>query len=123
MRRKPLEITSVEFPSSSKSASTEFFQTVFGWRATHHNESYTHLTGGGIDVGLQGDAHEQSATPLIIVRVPDLAEARREIEAAGAEVTFGPFDFPGGRRLHFREPGGNEMAMWEAVQRPDPPVE
>jgi predicted enzyme related to lactoylglutathione lyase len=22
------------------------------------------------------------------------------------------FDFPGGRRFHFREPGGNELAVW-----------
>lgn len=122
MRRKPLEITSVEFPSSSKPASAEFFQTVFGWKTTRHNESYTHLTGGGIDVGLQGDAHEQSRTPLMVIRVNDLDEARQQVEAAGGVVTFGPFDFPGGRRFHFREPGGNEMAMWVAVTLPDPPT-
>ncbi|VAW15709.1 Glyoxalase family protein [hydrothermal vent metagenome] len=24
------------------------------------------------------------------------------------------FSFPGGRRFHFREPGGNELAVWSA---------
>ena len=123
MRRKPLEITLVEFPSSAMSATSEFLQTVCGWTPTVYGSSYTDLAGGGIDVGIQGDGHEQSPAPLMLMRVGDLEEARGQVEAAGGTVTFGPFDFPGGRRFHFREPGGNEMAMWEAVQLPDPPVE
>jgi predicted enzyme related to lactoylglutathione lyase len=27
-------------------------------------------------------------------------------------VTKEPFAFPGGRRFHFREPGGSELAVW-----------
>ena len=27
-------------------------------------------------------------------------------------ITQPPFTFPGGRRFHFREPGGNELAVW-----------
>lgn len=123
MRRKPLEITLVEFPSSSMSATSEFFQTVCGWTPTVYGSSYTDLAGGGIDVGIQGDGHEQSPTPLMVIRVGDLEEAREQVEAAGGTITFGPFDFPGGRRFHLREPGGNELAMWEAVQLPDPSEE
>ena len=123
MQRTPLEITLVEFPSSSMDATSEFFQAVCGWTPTVYGSSYTNLAGGGIDVGLQGDGHEQSPAPLMLIRVGDLEEARERVEAADGTVTFGPFDFPGGRRFHFREPGGNEMAMWEAVQLPDPPQE
>ncbi|HMT49129.1 VOC family protein [Dietzia sp. UBA5065] len=108
----PLEITLVEFPSTSMSATSEFLQAVCGWTPTVYGQSYTHLFGGGIDVGVQGDAHEQSPAPLMVIRVADLDEARARVEAAGGTVTFGPFDFTGGRRFHFREPGGNEMAMW-----------
>ena len=32
--------------------------------------------------------------------------------AAGGTITRPQFDFPGGRRFHFREPGGNEMAVY-----------
>ncbi|MFA0070982.1 VOC family protein, partial [Vibrio breoganii] len=28
------------------------------------------------------------------------------------EVNREIFSFPGGRRFHFREPSGNEMAVW-----------
>ena len=123
MRRKPLEITLVEFPSSSMPATSDFLATVCGWTPTVYGQSYSNLVGGGIDVGVQGDADEQSPAPLMVIRVSDLEEARERVEAAGGTLTFGPFDFPGGRRFHFREPGGNEMAMWVAVTRPDPPTE
>lgn len=112
MPRIPLEITLVEFPSTSMSATSEFLATVCGWEPTVYGGSYTCLAGGGIDVGVQGDDDEQSPAPLMVIRVPDLNEARERVEAAGGVVTFGPFDFPGGRRFHFREPGGSEMAMW-----------
>ncbi|MGN0101203.1 VOC family protein [Dietzia sp. CH92] len=110
--RTPLEITLVEFPSTSMTATAEFLEAVCGWTPTVYGSSYACMLGGGIDVGVQGDADEQSPTPLMVIRVGDLEVARRRVEEAGGEVTFGPFDFPGGRRFHFREPGGNEMAMW-----------
>lgn len=121
--RKPLEITMVEFPSTSMSATSDFFASVCGWKPTVYGQSYTNLVGGGIDVGIQGDVDEQSPAPLMVIRVNDLDEARQRVEAAGGTVTFGPFDFPGGRRFHAREPGGNEIAMWVAVPLPDPPTE
>lgn len=122
-KRIPLEITMIEFPSTSMSATSDFLATVCGWKPTVYGKSYTNLTGGGIDVGVQGDADEQSPAPLMAIRVNDLDEAQRRVEAAGGVVTFGPFDFPGGRRFHFREPGGSEMAMWVAVELPGPPAE
>lgn len=113
--RIPLEITAVEFPSSSMSSTSDFLSSVCGWTAQSYDHSYNLLSGGGIDVGVQGDAHEQSAAPLLVIRVRDLDEARRTVTEAGAAITLEPFDIPGGRRFHFREPGGNEMAMWVAV--------
>lgn len=55
---------------------------------------------------------EATSGPLTVIEVDDLDKARADIEAAGGEITTEPFDFPGGRRLHFREPGSNELAVW-----------
>lgn len=63
-------------------------------------------------MGFQADAAEQTAAPLVTIRTGDLLEARRTVEAAGGVITVAPFDFPGGRRFHFREPGGAELAVW-----------
>jgi predicted enzyme related to lactoylglutathione lyase len=32
--------------------------------------------------------------------------------AAGGKITRDIFSFPGGQRFHFKEPGGNELAVW-----------
>ena len=34
------------------------------------------------------------------------------VEQAGGSITTEPFDFPGGRRFHFKDPGGTELAVW-----------
>ncbi len=52
------------------------------------------------------------SAPLTVIRTEDLELAEREVLAAGGEITRPAFDFPGGRRFHFREPGGNELAVW-----------
>ena len=37
-------------------------------------------------------------------------EAR--VKAAGGVISTPIFSFPGGRRFHFRDPAGNELAVW-----------
>jgi len=34
------------------------------------------------------------------------------VQAAGGEITHPIFAFPGGRRFHFRDPSGNDLAVW-----------
>jgi uncharacterized protein len=110
--RRPEEITMVEYPSSTAAGSAQFLTDVFGWTATTYGPQYTDVSGGGIAVGFQADPAGQPAGPLLVIEVADLAEARSRLEAAGGVVTREPFDFPGGSRFHFREPGGNELAVW-----------
>ena len=42
----------------------------------------------------------------------DLDAVRDAIEVAGGRVVTAPFEFPGGRRFHFADPAGNELAVW-----------
>lgn len=101
-----------ELPVGDSGASAQFFTDAFGWSLTAFGPSYAATTTGDVDVGLQGDATEASAAPLPVIRVDDLEAARAAVIAAGGEVTRDIFAFPGGRRFHFREPGGNELAAW-----------
>ncbi|MFD9961194.1 VOC family protein [Amycolatopsis sp. NPDC058986] len=102
----------VEFPSSSATASGQFFEKAFGWAATPYGPDYADVQGAGITLGFQADVAEQPGAPLVTVRTDDLHQARLAVEDAGGVVTVEPFDFPGGRRFHFREPGGSELAVW-----------
>ena len=36
------------------------------------------------------------------------------VEEAGGIISKAPFAFPGGRRFHFTDPSGNELAVWAA---------
>ncbi|AUI61119.1 VOC family protein [Amycolatopsis sp. BJA-103] len=107
------EIDFVEFPSSSAAGSSQFFEKAFGWTATPYGPKYTDVQNGGVvSFGFQQDTAQQTAAPLVTIRTDDLDQARGSVEAAGGIVTVEPFSFPGGRRFHFREPGGSELAVW-----------
>jgi predicted enzyme related to lactoylglutathione lyase len=35
-----------------------------------------------------------------------------KVQAAGGAIVKEIFSFPGGRRFHFTDPNGNELAIW-----------
>ena len=49
-----------------------------------------------------------------MVAVDDLEAALAAVEAAGGVVTKPVFAFPGGRRFHFTDPNGQELAALKA---------
>lgn len=101
----------IELPSGNGAASGTFFKSAFGWGLTDFGPVYTGLDGAGIDGGI--DASEgRVAAPMAVIRAQDLDEAERRVRKAGGAITKEQFDFPGGRRFHFREPGGCEMAVY-----------
>jgi predicted enzyme related to lactoylglutathione lyase len=51
----------------------------------------------------------------VILYANDLADAQARIEAAGGRIVKPTFDFPGGRRFHFADPDGYQLAVWTAV--------
>lgn len=48
----------------------------------------------------------------MILYCADLADAQQRVVAAGGEVVQAVFAFPGGRRFHFRDLDGYELAVW-----------
>jgi uncharacterized protein len=107
------KIDYIEFPSTNRTQTSTFFQTAFGWGTVSYGPSYDGLDGAGIDGGID-QAPERVAATMAIIRTEDLDDAERRVVAAGEVITRPQFDFPGGRRFHFREPGGNELAVWIA---------
>lgn len=107
------KIDYLEFPSSDRQRSSAFFQAAFGWGIVSYGPDYDGLTGAGIDGGID-QAAQKVDTTMAVVRTHDLNDAEQRVLAAGGTITRAQFDFPGGRRFHFREPGGNEMAVYVA---------
>lgn len=109
------QIDYIEFPSSNRAVTSAFFRTAFGWGITSYGPDYDGINNAGIDGGIDQAAQKVAAT-MAVIRTQDLDDAERRVKAAGGTITRAQFDFPGGRRFHFREPGGNEMAVYVATE-------
>lgn len=101
----------IEFPSADREQTSSFFRAAFGWGIVGYGPDYDGLSDAGIDGGVDQAAGKVAAT-MAIIRTDDLDDAEQRVIAAGGVLTRAQFDFPGGRRFHFREPGGNELAVW-----------
>jgi len=100
----------VELPVADTAAATSFYEAAFGWSLTQFGPTYAATMTGDTDIGLQGDPAEASRAPLPVIDVPDLEAALAAVEAAGGRIVRPIFAFPGGRRFHFLDPSGNELA-------------
>ncbi|RUT29469.1 VOC family protein [Arsenicitalea aurantiaca] len=101
----------LELPSADGEASVAFFEAAFGWARIDYGPDYAGLGGAGLETGIDSSVGRVAA-PLPVIRVGDLDAAEVSIRNAGGVVTREQFDFPGGRRFHFREPGGVELAVY-----------
>ncbi len=104
----------MELPARDLPAAKAFYAAAFGWTLTEFGPSYSCTLTGDVDLGLQGDAEEAPAAPLAVVAVDDLEAAQAAVERAGGAVTKRIFAFPGGRRFHFADPDGLELAVMQA---------
>ncbi len=107
-------INFVELPALDLGAAKAFYSTVFGWDLTDFGPSYSCTMTGTVDLGLQGDMEEAPAAPLPVMLVDDLEAAQAAVGHAGGTVTKPIFGFPGGRRFHFLDPNGLELAVMQA---------
>jgi len=99
-----------ELPVSDIGAAKSFYEQAFGWSLTAFGPSYAATVTGDTDIGLQADPAEASRAPLPVIEVEDLEAALAAVEAAGGRIIRPIFAFPGGRRFHFLDPSGNEVA-------------
>jgi predicted enzyme related to lactoylglutathione lyase len=102
----------VELPASALDDSVRFYEAAFGWTLQRFGPAYAATTTGDTDVGLQADSNEAPGSPLPVVQVDDIEATASAVEAAGGDIIKPIFDFPAGRRFHFRDPNGNELAAW-----------
>lgn len=103
----------VEFAVADLAQSKRFYQKAFDWTFNDYGSEYAGIQkqGGGEAGGLR-PAPEGAPGPLVILYSDDLDATITRVRDAGGRITKEPFDFPGGRRFHFEDPSGNELAVW-----------
>jgi predicted enzyme related to lactoylglutathione lyase len=105
----------VELPAADFEKSKRFYEGAFGWTIAEFGPTYAATTTDDVDIGLQGDKSEGPKAPLPVIHVAYLEAALKSVQAAGGAIIKPIFSFPGGRRFHFRDPSGNELAVWQTA--------
>lgn len=105
----------VEFPSPDLPATKQFFEKSFNWSFTDYGPEYTSFSGQGLDGGFfKADmcSSTSNGAALLVFYSNDLEATLSHVAEAGGTIIKPVYSFPGGRRFHFTEPGGNEFAVW-----------
>ncbi|MBS3648220.1 VOC family protein [Pseudaminobacter sp. 19-2017] len=88
-----------------------FYSAAFGWSFTDYGPTYAAFD-EGLEGGFQADGAEAPAKPLPVLYSEALEETLAAVEEGGGKIVRPIFSFPGGRRFHFIDPAGNELAVW-----------
>ncbi len=103
----------IEFTVDDLAQAKRFYGTAFGWTFNDYGPEYAGIqrAGGGEVGGMRLDSSVKTGGPLVVLYSDDLEESVRAVREAGGQIVKEPFDFPGGRRFHFLDPAGNELAV------------
>ena len=114
MSNKHNTINYIELPSNDIAKTKEFYSGIFGWTFTDWGPEYISFEGAGIDGGFRADGEVNAQAPgaLVVLYSTKLEETLQQIERAGGEIVSPIIEFPGGRRFQFKDPSGNELAVW-----------
>lgn len=106
----------IELPAADLETTKRFYGEVFGWTFVDYGPEYCSFNDGRLDGGFRrADAFSSTSgngAALVVLYADDLEATRDRVTAAGGAVLVDIFSFPGGRRFHFLDVSGNELAVW-----------
>lgn len=112
MGMKNTHINYVEFKAKDLEQVKQFYSESFGWVFTDYGPTYTAFEESGIEGGFETTGEEIVNGVLVVLYHENLDIIKDSIEAGGGKISKDIFSFPGGRRFHFLDPSGNELAVW-----------
>lgn len=108
------QIAYLELPCQDVAATKQFYGSLFGWTFHDWGPEYASFADVGIDGGFNGGEEHRTKAPLIVLQTDDLEAMVDAVTSAGGTITLPIFAFPGGRRFHFSDPSGQELAVMQA---------
>ncbi len=102
----------IEFSTTNIEDTKRFYSEVFEWEFTDFGPDYTSFTDGRLGGGFSVAPEVRTGGPLIVLYSTNLAEIETRVRENGGKIVKEVFEFPGGRRFHFADPSGNELAVW-----------
>lgn len=103
----------IEINVTDMSAAQAFYASAFSWEFTDYAPDYAGIRKEvGEAGGLRTVEQVAAGGPLVILYSAELDATLAAVREAGGEIVQEPFEFPGGRRFHFLDPAGNQLAVW-----------
>ena len=115
MAQTDQKINYLELPASDFDAVQSFYEKAFDWTFTDYGPEYRAFNDGTIDGGFYKSDKQslrKNGAALIVIYASDLEETGARVVRSGGAIIDDIFAFPGGRRFHFGDPNGNELAVW-----------
>jgi uncharacterized protein len=103
----------IELYVTSIASAKQFYSNAFGWHFTDYAPTYAGITIDNREVG--GLCHSDTVVrggPLVVLYSNNLEDTLTGVRNAGGTIVREIFAFPGGRRFHFLDVSGNELAVW-----------
>ena len=107
-----LRVDYVEFPSTSLEQTKAFYSAIFGWKFTDYGPEYASFNDGRLSGGFYAASEANAGGSLVVLYALRLEDVERSVLEHGGQIVRETFEFPGGRRFHFADPSGNELAVW-----------
>ena len=102
----------IELSCTDNAAMKAFYGAAFSWTFTDYGPDYTAFNDGRLDGGFAKAESVSRGGPLVVMYATDLEAVETAVKDAGGTIVKPIFSFPGGRRFQFRDPSGNELAVW-----------
>ena len=112
---KDRQIDNIEFNVSDIARSKAFYGAAFGWTFVDYGPTYSEFSDGRLTGGFTTGEPVRPGGPLVILDADDLDSVQQRLQQLGAVITRQTFSFPGGRRFHFTDPDGYELAVWSVA--------
>ncbi len=106
------KIDYIEFPATDIAATKKFYSATFGWVFTDWGPEYISFEDGRMSGGFAKVKSVSGNGVFVVLYASDLEKTEAIVVKNGGTITKPPFEFPGGRRFHFKDPNGNELAVW-----------
>jgi len=107
----------IEFSVLDINKSKDFYSEAFGWEFTDYAPTYTGIKSSKGEMGGFSLVDKvQTGGPLVVLYSKNLEDSLASVEKAGGVIIKKIFEFPGGKRFEFKDPNGNNLAVWSKIE-------
>ncbi len=105
-------INYIELKANDLDKIKEFYTAAFNWSFTDYGPTYVAFENSGLLGGFEKTDDKIVNGALVILYHKDLNAIKNKIIESKGKISKDIFTFPGGKRFHFIDTAGNELAVW-----------